>query len=320
MKKLFEKPLFHYTFVLTVVAIVCGIMIGAVNAVTAPIIEENIRKAQAEAYSRVLTGLVSYEDLEAHVNDPSTIVGKVRGLDASNNELGYIYTAYATNKFGYMRIVVAVNAAGTILGADFIEINQTYQVDGTRTNLSRYVGSSIGALAPQGDLVSGATGSLNTVKAMLGDVAIAHANTVVAPADPYVSWFGAGYTKVADSGFTPAGFVLEKDIVSNAEGQVIGSFYKVRGIGTYNDSGSSGAITLYVGILTDGTIVGIDMPRAEYGHTTSAIFLPKVQAYVASIVGSNITSFTGQGDLAAGASYSKAHVDALLDAIGGIFE
>lgn len=320
MKKLFEKPIFHYTFVLTMVAIVCGLMIGGVNAITAPIIDENIRKAQAAAYSRVLEGLNDYEILELLAEDPSTITGKVKGFDAEENVIGFIYTAYATNKFGYMRLVVSVGTNGVILGADFIEINQTYLVDGTRTNLSRYVGSEINELLPQGDLVSGATGSLDTVLRLLNDIAVAHANTYEAPITedgPYVEWFGAGYTMAPDTTFTPTDIVKAKEIVKNANNEVIGAFYHLEGTGVYNsDSGSSGTINLYLGVLNDGTIAGLSLPRDEYGHTSSALFYPRVNNYVQSLKGQSIDSFTG--DVTSGATNSINLIDTMLEALGGI--
>lgn len=322
MKKLFEKPMFHYTFVLTAVALVCGILIGTVNAITSPIIAENVRLAKVEAYERVLEGIDSFTELDV-ANDPSTIISKVEGKNSSNAVIGYIYEAYTTNKFGYMRLVISVNAGGTILGADFIEINQTYNVEGTKTNLSLYVGSSILDLAPSGDLIAGATGSLTSLKALLGDVATAHANTVVIPDDPYVSWFGEGYVidSEVDSTFTPSSHVLSKHLVRNSNNEIIGAFYHLSGYGEYNSYDQySGTINLYIGLSTDGTILGIDLPKEEYEHTTSAAFYGKIISYVDTIVGDNISSFDGQDDLAAGASNSRTLVDAMLTQLGGNWE
>ena len=314
-----KKPIVHYTFVLAVVAIVCGIMISAVNAITAPIIENNILKAQAAAYRLVLPEGETFTEV-TDVEFPDTIL-TVAEAKAGTNVVGYVYTAYTTNKFGYMRVVVAVGPTGTILGADFIEINQTYQVDGTRTNLSLYVGSSITSLAPSGDIISGATGSLNSLTALLSDVATAHGLVVVAPADPYEAWFGAGYTMEVDATFTATSQVLEKSIVKNASDEVIGAYYHLRGSAEYNsEQGSAGTINVYVGLSTTGEILGIDLPKDEYGHTTSNAFYPKVVAYAESIVGTNIDSFSGQGDLATGASNSKTLIDTLLTALGGVIE
>jgi Na+-translocating ferredoxin:NAD+ oxidoreductase RnfG subunit len=314
-----KKPIIHYTFVLAVVAIVCGIMISAVNAITAPIIENNILKAQAAAYQLVLPSGETFTEV-TNEEFPATVLTVVEAK-AGTNVVGYIYTSYTTNKYGYMRLVVAVGSTGTILGADFIDINQTYQVDGTRTNLSLYVGSAINSITPSGDIVTGATGSLNSLKGLLADVAIAHALVVVAPADPYEAWFGAGYSMEIDSTFVPTTQVLEKSIVRNASDEVIGSYYHLRGTAEYNsEQGSAGTINMYVGLSSTGEILGIDLPKDEYGHTTSNAFYPKVIAYANSIAGSNIESFSGQGDLATGSTNSKNLIDTLLTALGGVIE
>ena len=322
MKKLFEKPMFHYTFVLTVVALVCGVLIGSVHAITQPIIDENVRLAKVEAYERVLEGIDSFTELSIE-QDPATIISKVEGKDSSNAVLGYIYEAYTTNKFGYMRLVISIDASGTILGADFIEINQTYNVEGTKTNLSLYVGTKIADMAPSGDLIAGATGSLTSLKALLSDVATAHANTVVAPDDPYEAWFGEGYVMDAevDPTFTPTAQVLSKYLVRNSNSEIIGAFYHLTGTGEYNSYDQySGTINLYIGLDVDGTILGIDLPKEEYGHTTSTVFYGKVISYVATIVGDHIESFDGQDDLTAGASNSRTLVDSMLAELGGKWE
>lgn len=322
MKRFFEKnPLIHYTTVLTLVAIVCGLMIGGVNAVTAPIIEDNIIRAKVEAYERVLPSIVTYEELPLLENDPSTIQSKVLAKDGSGANIGYIYEVFGTNKFGFMRIVVSVNNSGVILGADFVEINQTYQVEGTRSNLQSYVGSSVSELAPVGDIISGATGSLNTLKALLTDVALSHSITATGPDDPLVAWFGVGYQMEEDTTFVPTDKVLSKMTVRDADNQIIGAYYHLRGNGVKStEEGSIGAINLYIGLSQDGTILGIDLPKDEYGHTTNNAYYPKVVNYAQSLVGDNIASFDGQDDLAAGATNSKTLVDTLLTALGGILE
>ncbi len=318
MKKLFEKPLFHYTFVLAMVSIVCGFAIGGVNAITEPIIENNILVAKVEAFNRVLPGLDVFEEVSVD-GDPETIVSKVIGKNESGQIIGYIYEAYATNKFGYMRIVMSISASGTILGADFIEINQSLNVEGTKTNLALYVGTSIAGLEPSGDLVTGATYSLTTVQNMLADIAVAHEHTVIAPEQPYELWFGLSYSMEIDLTFVPTDKVLSKYIVKNSSDQVVGSFYHLTGSGVYNGpEGSIGIIHVYVGLDTSGTILGIDIPKEEFGHNTTSQFLGKNVTYVNSMVGNHILTYGGDQDLAAGASNSRTLIDSLLDALGGL--
>ncbi len=320
MKKLFESPLFHYTFVLAMVSIVCGLAIGGVNAATAQRIQDNIDNAKIEAYNIVLPELDDFDEVSVE-GDPATIISKVIGKNEDGQTIGYIYEAYSSNKFGYMRIVVSVDSSGTILGAYFIEINQSLNVSGTKDNLALYVGASIDELEPSGDLSSGATYSLDTVQAMLADIAVAHANTVVAPELPYDAWFGMHYTMEVDNTFVPTNLVLSKHIVKDASNQVVGYFFHMSGEGVYDGfEGHIGTIHVYTGLSTDGTILGIDLPKEEFGHTTTSQFLGKNVTYVHSIVGSNIQSFSGDEDLAAGASNSRTLIDSLLTALGGVFQ
>jgi hypothetical protein len=192
MKKLFaEKPLLHYTFVLAMVAFVCGLVIGGVNRITEPIITNNIYQAKLKAYKAVVSDLVSFDELQLN-NDPASIQSKVAVYDVPKEEItedtvpiAYIYESFQSNKFGQMRIVVSVDANGIILGAVFIEIVQTYKVEATKSNLEAYIGSSIAPLTPVGDIQAGATGSLTTLRAMLADIATAHTQTLLSISAQY---------------------------------------------------------------------------------------------------------------------------------------
>ena len=316
MKNFFAKPMVHYTLVLTIVAIVCGLMIGGMNALTAPIIRENNLKARVAAYENVLPAIDSFEDVDLVDLDPSSVQSKVIAKNATNQVIGYIYEVYGTNKYGYMRIVVSVDQEGMILGAQFTEINQTYQVEGTRSNLQAYVGVNVSDLVPKGDIVTGATGSLNTLKSLLSDIALAHANTVVAPDDPLIELFGEGYKMEDDPGFPQTDNVRFSKIVRNAQNEIIAGYYHLRGTSEYNP-GSVGTINLYIIVDTDGEIIYVNLPRDEYGHSLGAYY-PMVNSYVKSLVGDSIHDYSG--DISTGDSHSNSRtlINSLLDILGGM--
>jgi Na+-translocating ferredoxin:NAD+ oxidoreductase RnfG subunit len=169
MKNLFQKPIFHYTFVLTVVAICCGLLIGAVNAVTDPIIKRNLAEAQAKAYQSVMPDLHRPEFLSTE-NDPSSISDKVEAYNVDGDLIGYIFVVYKTNSYGVMNIVIAVDLDGEIVGAEFSQIEQTLGIPITRNHLALFVGTQITDVSPDGDITAGVTGSYNTLKEMLEDV------------------------------------------------------------------------------------------------------------------------------------------------------
>ncbi len=176
MRKLLEKPIFHYSLVLAMVSLVCGLAIGGVNAITAPVIEQNIIDATNAAYQEVMPGIVDAVEI-TNSGNPTSIDSIIDAQDASGQTLGYIYVASGTNKFGSIQMIVGIDNNGMITGAGFITLKQTYKLTETRTNLSYYVGSSITNLMPSGDLISGATYSLTLVQSLLADIATTYQNT-----------------------------------------------------------------------------------------------------------------------------------------------
>jgi len=315
MKKLFEKPMFHYTFVLTCVALVMGLFIGVINSITEPIIQANIARAKVEAYQMVLPGIDSFDEMDIK-GDPASIQSKVIGKDANGNVLGYIFESFKTNKFGQMRMVISVDAQGKILGAAFVDLVQTYLADGTRTNLSLYVGSNINRIEPSGTLVAGATGSLDTVKEMFADIALSFSKMDITPADPLVAWYGEGYKLIQDSTFVPTNIILSKSIVFDSNDTSIGFYYHLRGSGKYYDD-NEGAINLHVALSNQGVILGILMPKDDYGHTKSDFFFGKGLDLIESLKGTNIADFATDLDLKSGATNSTNLIQSLLEALGG---
>ena len=89
-----------------------------------------------------------------------------------------------------MTIVVAIDTQGIIVGAKFLSLNQTLNLDTTRHNLSLYVGTDISDLTPNGDIVSGATYSKNTMVSILSDIASSYA-TINVSIDPFTTSKGA---------------------------------------------------------------------------------------------------------------------------------
>jgi hypothetical protein len=311
MRKLFENHIFHYSFVLTMVAFACGLVIGGVNAITSPIIEENRTRAQIEAYERVLPGISEFTELDRQ-GDPSTIISKVEGRNANGDIIGYIYVAYGTNKFGYMRIISSVALDGKILGASFLEINQTYNVNDTRTNLSLYEGRNITEVAPVGDMISGVTGSKNTLVDLMADIARAHARMDIITVDPFNDWFDVAYTRINDDSFQAESSVVARQIVKNDADEIIAYIYEIVKTGIYFDSSSS-EITVFVGVDLNQDIFGILIPRDTYNHTKG--YMQEVISFaINTYVGINLSEVVAlsDGDLAAGATNSSRLVSLML--------
>jgi electron transport complex protein RnfG len=320
MKKLLEKDMFRYTLVLTIVAIVCGLMIGGMNALTAPIIQRNLEEAERKAFQEVLPLGVDFDKLELVEGIPSSIQSAVQGLDASSKVVGYIYTASGTNQHGSISIVVSVDANGKILGASILSINQTKGIADTESNLKRFIGTQIGTNTPAGDIISGVTNSLNTVKALLTDISVAHGLLAV-PSDPYVQAFGEGYTIVQDTTFVATTLVKQKDDVKNAANQVVGHIYTLSGAGDYDNGQevvSGFAITIKVVLDLNQKVVTVELPQELYGHSGGARYT-KISNYVNTLVGKNInqleSTLNNSGDLVSGVTGTRNLVDVLIDAL-----
>lgn len=311
MRKLFENPIFHYSFVLTMVAFACGLVIGGVNSITDPIITENRIRAQVEAYEDVLPGIVNFTELDVS-EDSKTILSKVEGRNQNGDVIGYIYVAYSTNKYGYMRIITSISLDGTVLGAKFLEINQSLDVNSTRINLSLYEGLNITEAAPVGDMISGVTGSKNTLIDLMYDVRVAHEKLDIAPQDPFAGWYEGEFERAADDSFTAEGSVVSRQVVTDSNDQVIGYIYEVTKTGEAYD-GNQADITLQVGLNLDGDIVGVLIPEDAYKHTKG--FRSQMITFVENTyIGLNLSEVTvlSDGDLVAGATNSSRLINDML--------
>lgn len=321
MKKLFDIPMFRYTFVLTMVALVCGLMIGGMNAITAPIIKRNLEEAERKAYQEVLPEGENFEIITIKGVDgvPASVTGAVVGKNASNQVVGYIYTANGTNQHGSISIVISVDASGKILGASILSINQTKGIEDTKSNLQSFIGVQIGSTTPAGDIITGVTNSLNTVKGLLVDISTAHGILADAPADPYVEAFGVGYTLTEDATFVATANITSKKIAKDASNNVVGYVYSLTGIGDYYNSYSEETISgkgITMEVLFDETyeVLNIFVPEDEYEHTAS--FRTYIMTYVEKFIGKTPIDFIAtMEDPVAGASWTGDLVNVLLNAL-----
>lgn len=316
MNKLQNKPTLHYTIVLILVALICAGLIFGVHLITNPIIQNNVYRTQKDQYAEVLPELTDFDSIDL-TNTPSSIVTAVIGKNNQGESVGAVIIAEATNQFGDMRIIVGVNAEGNITGAKFLSINQTLGVEDTFTNLSYYVGSPISSLTPSGDLIGGATYSLNTVEALLSDAAVVFAGLSFGPTDPYVIMFGSSFSYIEiDTDYTVTETIVQKEIAYSDTDEILGYIYKLTGSSIYNDdSATEASITVYIALDTDDRIVGVTIPREEYHHSLGA-FYGRVNNYGQTLIGQSIHNYSG--DIASGSSNSKGLLDTLLSHLSGV--
>lgn len=159
MKKIKENTLLHYSIVLTIVATFCGFAIGLTNFITAPIIAERLETSELEAYESVMPSVQRIESLEE-----GAVFSVVKAFN-DEQMIGYIYTVTETNQYGDFTIITGVDIDGTVLGATFLDYQQTPTLKQiSEENLVLFVGLNILIQSPSAsDVSSGATYSYDSI-------------------------------------------------------------------------------------------------------------------------------------------------------------
>ena len=107
---------------------------------------------------------------------PQTILKIWAIINNQSNTEYIVYESYSTNRYGHMSIYVVIDKFGTIVMADFYVLQQTRYLNTTRSNLSAYIGSNITTRVPQVDIITGATGSYDTVLLLLTHIATSYSS------------------------------------------------------------------------------------------------------------------------------------------------
>ena len=152
----FVKPI----LVLFCICIAVAALLGYVNSITAPIIEENARIKAEETRAAVLSGAQSFTEIEC---DTETL-----GIDSVYKEdggLGYVITASYKGYGGYVTVTVGLDPEGTVVGMNADVSTETSGIGskaGEPAYAEKYLGISGSADAV--DTITGATYSSTAVK------------------------------------------------------------------------------------------------------------------------------------------------------------
>ena len=306
MKKFLEKnPLVHYTIVLTIVAIACGLLIGGINAWTNPIITENNYLRKVASYQAVLPDMDDFVALDTS-DDPDNIQEKVEAKDAEGNVIGYIININQTNGYGNMQIVMAIGADGTIISADFLQLNQTLNLDNTRYNLQLYVGTNINSLSNM-DYLSGATRSLETLIAMMSDIQSAFSTIDIELDEAAIQLARYQGLLVNTASFveldktTDPNSIVIKAALYDSSNALIGYAIEASAVNEY------GSLHTVIITDTDGVVLA-----ADYVTLDQSMFQSETTSNLQLYVGTTITDETPDGTLLTGASYSLTPLQALI--------
>ncbi len=151
----FGKPI----LVLTVIALVVGVLLGTVNHFTAPVIAENKRIRAEETRLEALPGATAFTEM------PVTEDLGINDAYRENNGLGYVFTASRKGYGGDVVVTVSLSPEGKVIRVIANVSTETTGVGskaGEESYLNKYVG--IQGSADEVDTISRATYSSKAVK------------------------------------------------------------------------------------------------------------------------------------------------------------
>ncbi len=144
--------------VLSVICIILALVLAGVNAVTAPIIEENDKKATQAALFEVYPDADSFEpvDLKSYENIPVTVTEAYRANDG-----GYVVKLNTTGYKSDMIVIFGISPSGEVVGAECLSSNETLSAE--KTYGERLIGKNLDTVDSV-DAVAGATKTSDAYK------------------------------------------------------------------------------------------------------------------------------------------------------------
>ena len=320
--------IFKTAMVLTLIGLACGLLIGFSNRVTAPIIAENKRKAELKAYSAVFPGLTEASKVEG-VSFVGTTY-EVLEVKKGEEVVGFLIKGKSTNSYSegnFIDILLGFDLKGNIVGVEFLELSQTANlIQVVKDNSEYYKNKNIsaidfGILLTQGkttyDAKSGASFGSTTMRKIIHDAIKTYETLEIG--DKYSDMFGSGAVATADSTFQATANVTKKEAVKINDA-VVGYAYTVTSKRSSSDVNGfyygtvEWNLTLLVGLDTEGKIKGIVIEDSD--HTKG--FINDHLAYFDVLEGKELATFDTVENTVTGATFSKKHIEDLLQALKGV--
>ncbi|BCR35301.1 hypothetical protein [Mariniplasma anaerobium] len=278
--------------------------------------------------------LVEIPELSVSSRNIHIIDYKWTAVDKNEDVVGTVYHVIIKNDFplagtdldyGVMEFLVGIDTYNEV----FVQYIRIYQSSWAVVGIQKYIQDNYNGISYlsvndvpsfDADIVSGATEnpatvSTDSVKTMIQDVIVLHYN--LAEEDPYVDIFGImDYDLSVDATFIPTEHITTKLIVSDQTNE-LGYIYSITGRGEYQDGAYD---TIVINIVFDmtGEIVGVLLPEETYNHSIGS-YGNKNKTYVEEYVGLTLNDIqakvdsNGSQDVTAGASNTRALIDALLE-------
>ena len=126
------KNYFKISAVLCTIALVCALILAALNLLTKPIIDDNSAKKQTETIQSIYPeynaekSKVTYDVSKGDSGKAPEILKVVEAKNASENVLGYLYTVKGSNAYGTIQLMVAISVDNIVYQVEFLENSQSF--------------------------------------------------------------------------------------------------------------------------------------------------------------------------------------------------
>lgn len=143
--------------VLVVICAVAGVLLGAVNYVTAPVAAAVAEQQAQETYAALIPEAASFEEVDCSVEN---CTAALQAVDASGNPIGYIFVTQAKGYGGQVPIAFAFDTEGNVTNVTAMANEETPGLGSRITDFVEgwFVGRGAQSITIEDiDAISGAT-------------------------------------------------------------------------------------------------------------------------------------------------------------------
>lgn len=153
--------------ILMSICLVCATLISGINMITAPMIEENSVKKEAELCKKIFVNYDTAKDTITEGFASTEITKLVIAADSSSNTLGYIYTVSGKNAYGVITLLVGIDTNKELVSVEFMENGQSFSSETANHVTDNYIGGIMIDDVNTIDTVCGATYGAKLVKELV---------------------------------------------------------------------------------------------------------------------------------------------------------
>ena len=169
MKNFKISDILKPTIVLAAICIVTSALLAYTNTLTKPVIDDLAVQTELNTRKLVLSQAESFTE-ESFSEDVVYCVGE----DANGETVGYVFTTAAKGYGGDVKIMVGVNADGTVAGVQILSLSETpgLGMNATKpTFLEQFIGKTLGISVTKNEPAD------NEIKALTGATITSNAVT-----------------------------------------------------------------------------------------------------------------------------------------------